>query len=118
MWIFKDDLNKTAVSIAKVIHLLKNIKEKIIFPYDIIDHKDDILFITYICRVSILDRVEKNNWPLSMPIIIPTGLITVKKVTLSKALEDTIGKTKALDKKIFTLMRLMTFYLKEICSMN
>ena len=99
MGLFNDDLNKTAVAMANVIKALNqlNIKSGV----DVSDKQGELYVLTYITRVGILDRIEKNKWSLMNPITIPTGLFGVKKTTIANGLDLTVGKIKELSKEDF-----------------
>lgn len=94
MGIFNNDLNKTAVSMGRVMIILNDIESKVIDGADIYDFKDDIEFMAFICRVNILDRIEKNNWSQYGPITIPTGIVSVINTTISDGLIRTVAKIK------------------------
>jgi len=96
MGFINTDLKDAAVIMAKVIHLLSDLEAEIRFKTDIYDNKEDYYVLAYMCRVGILDRIEKNNWPQSMPVFIPTGLVTFRKATISSGLMDTVGKLKSI----------------------
>ena len=91
---FNSELNKTAISMGKVIYLLSELESKIKTPNQIFDYKDDFLVIAYLCRVGILDRIMTNNWQQFLPITIPMGLIKVRKETIATGLMLTVGKLK------------------------
>jgi hypothetical protein len=86
MGLFNDDLNKTAVATAKVIHLLGDLEPSVKSHYGMQNHKDDFFFYAYIIRFGILDRIEKNKWSLMQPITIPTGLFGTNKTNIGLAL--------------------------------
>jgi len=99
MGLFNDDLNKTAVMIAKVIDALKQLHIK--SEFDVDDKHDELCVLAYFIRVGILDRIEKNKWSLMYPITIPTGLFGIKKTTIANGLELTVGKIKEIAKGDF-----------------
>jgi len=99
MELFNDDLNKTAVAMANVIKSLSQVNLQSAF--DVMDKQGELYVLTYIARVGILDRIEKNKWSLINPIIIPTGLFGVKKTTIANGLELTVGKIKETVRGIF-----------------
>jgi len=104
MVLFKDDLNRTAVMIAKVKDLLGQLEDRIQnYPYrdnflDYGEFDEDILGIAYAIRVGILDRIDKNKWSLMHPISIPTGLFGVNNTNIINSLEMTAGRLKNLVK--------------------
>ena len=103
MALFNDDLNKVAVTTAKVITLLERLEPNIQSFFDVDDYKDDLFFIAYIIRLGILNKIEKNRWSLMHPIAIPTGLFGFNKTTISAALDLTVGKLKELVKEDFRI---------------
>ena len=84
------DLNKVAVCMGKVIKLLSDIQ-----PY-IIDGKDDLCSLAYMCRVGILDRIQANGYMSNqnLQIKIPTGVFSYRKETMASALRLTVGQLK------------------------
>ena len=94
MRLFNDDLNKTAVAMGKVIKLLDDVQGKMSWNDDILDYKDDFYGIAYVCRVGILDRIEKNNWLMTSPISIPSGIIKFKRETIATGLMKTVVRLK------------------------
>lgn len=87
-------LNKCAISMGKVLKMIEQLEPKINSPYDCVENKEEFFVIGYVCRVGILDRVEKYpNWINSdITIRIPTGLFSSKKKNISEAMEITIGR--------------------------
>ena len=110
MVLFKDDLNRTAVMIAKVKDLLGQLEDRIQnYPYrdnflDYGEFDEDILGIAYAIRVGILDRIDKNKWSLMHPISIPTGLFGVDNTNISIGLNMTIGRLKDLIRNSPTML--------------
>ena len=94
MRLFNDDLNKTAVAMGKVIKLLDDVQSKISWNYDLLEHKEDFYGIAYICRVGILDRIEKNNWLMTSQISIPSGIVKFKRETIATGLMKTVVRLK------------------------
>lgn len=94
MRLFNDDLNKTAVAMGKVIKLLDDVQGKMSWNYDLLEHKEDFYGIAYVCRVGILDRIEKNNWLMTSPISIPSGIIKFKRDTIATGLMKTVVRLK------------------------
>lgn len=97
MALFNDNLNKIAVNVAKVMKLLDELEPQIIRGDDVYEHKEDFMFISYICRVGIIDRID--NLSLVSLIFIPMGLFRTKKMTIGLALEDSIGRLKRITNK-------------------
>jgi hypothetical protein len=96
MGLFNDDLNKAAIGIAKIEGLLDEVENKFRMGYSEETLIEDILAIAYVSRVAILDRVERNRWPLSTPISIPRGIIRFDKTTLYNVLEATLNRLEAM----------------------
>ena len=101
MALFNDEYNKLARTIAKVsitldrYDKLRGVLQTL--PIHIIAeamqiYAKEFLHLAYICQVGIIDRVERNNWDLSKPIAIPTGVFSSTMMTLEEALEITILK--------------------------
>ena len=94
MGLFRDELNKTAVVIGKVIKFLDYYAQGKLSWYDHegIDRNRLLVlsYIAYLCRVGILDRIERNYWSMTMPISIPLGLFKFKQVTLAIAMMQTV----------------------------
>lgn len=90
------DLHKIAIAMSNVIKLLSEIQPKMITGDDVYEHKNDLCFIAYVCRIGILDRIEENSYMLNprLPIRIPIGIFRSRKETMESALNLTIGKLK------------------------
>jgi hypothetical protein len=88
------ELNKTAITMAKTIDMLRKLESESHSYFDIDDNKDDFYFVAYMIRVGILDRIEVNNWPLTCPISIPKGMFGVNKVSIAQGLEMTVGRLR------------------------
>jgi hypothetical protein len=87
------ELNKCAISIAKVLKALSNLDSKIKDAYSLQNSRDELLIMAYISRVNILDRIQSNPWMvLDLPITIATGLFSTRKETIASALHLTVGK--------------------------
>lgn len=95
------DLNRVAVCMGKVIKLLSDLQPIISNGDDVYERKEDFCCIAYMCRVGILDRIEKNSYMQNptIPIRIPTGIFSSRKETMSSALNLTIGKLKEIVSK-------------------
>lgn len=96
MNIFTTDLNKAAIAMANIIDQLNELESKMNSYFDIYDYKEAYFSIAYYARISILDRIERNNWPLNMTITIPRGLFKVHKTNILKGLDLTVKKLERL----------------------
>ena len=94
MNLFNNDLNKTAIAMGKAIKLLDDVQGKLSWDNDLYEQKEALYLIAYVCRVGILDRIEKNNWFMSGPISIPSGLFKFKKITIAEGLMQTVFRLK------------------------
>jgi len=103
MGLLKDDLNKTAVAMGKVIKLLDDVQGKLSWGNDLYEHKEALYGIAYVCRVGILDRIEKNHWSMNMPIAIPSGIFKFKKMPLATALMQTVVRLKEISQQDVTI---------------
>jgi len=89
------DLNRIAVGVGKSIKLIADLEIKIHNNSDVYEYKDDLYFVAYICRVSILDRLESNPWiGITTPISVPMGLFKTRKETIYTSLMLTVEKLK------------------------
>ena len=89
------ELNKLAIEMGKIIKLLSKLEPKIKNSNDVYEYKDDLYFIAYVCRVSLLDRIEKNSWmQMTTPVAIPMGFFSIRKETISTGLMLTVEKVK------------------------
>ncbi|OAD42380.1 hypothetical protein [Polaribacter atrinae] len=95
------DFNKCSISMGKVLKMLEEVTPKIRTSYDLEENKEEILIIAYVCRVGIIDRIEKYpSWMKNdLPIRIPKGLFRYKKVNMTEAFEMTIGNLMKLTEK-------------------
>ena len=88
------DLNRVAVSMGKVLKMLEELENQL-KRHGIEENKETVLVLAYVCRVSILDRIEANSWMRGdTPIKIPLGLIRYRNETLESGLQITVGKIK------------------------
>lgn len=92
MGLFNQDINKMATTIGKVIAFLDELDGKIESKYDIYEQKEAFYLAAYICKVGILERIDKNNWSMNTPIFIPTGFLKSRHETIIIALNLTLGK--------------------------
>ncbi|MDR0823499.1 MAG: hypothetical protein LBN74_00270 [Prevotella sp.] len=91
------DLNRVAIGMGKTIKLLLDLEPQINDRSDVYEHKEYLYFIAYVCRVSILDRIENNSWiRVTTPIIIPLDLYRARKETIFTGLILTVDKVKKL----------------------
>lgn len=90
------DLAKVAVNMAKVIHLLSEVKPNITNGNSVYEHKEAFYVIAYICRVGILDLIEQNTYMQNpfCPVKIPTGLFSVRNETVDSGLKLTVENLK------------------------
>lgn len=91
------ELNKIAIAMGKVLHLLSEIEPQIKNEWNVYDHKEDLCVIAYVCRKGILMRLEQNPalaYNTLTPIRIPTGIFSSLKETIESGLSKTIGKLK------------------------
>lgn len=95
------DLNRVAIVMGKVTRLLSELEPIIQNGDDVYEHKEDFCTIAYMCRIGILDRVERNSYMLNpmLPIRIPTGIFRSKKESMVSALNLTVGKLKEIVSK-------------------
>ena len=86
---------------GKVIKLLSELESQITDGDDVYMHKEDFCCIAYMCRIGILDRIEANSYMRNpnLPIRIPTGIFSLRKETMTSALNLTIGKLKQIVSK-------------------
>lgn len=95
------DLNRVAVCMGKVLKMLNELENTIKSGDDVYEHKEDLCVLAYICRVGILNRIEKNNYMANprLPIRIPTGIFSSRKETMESALNLTVGRLKEIVSK-------------------
>ncbi len=55
-----------------------------------VELEETILVLAFYARKGILDRLERNNWPITMKIAVPT--INKSTIQLSYALDQTVGR--------------------------
>lgn len=95
MSIFNNDFTHTATVISLVIKSLNELEQQLWSSNDIYGHKDDFMMVAYMCRLGILDRIERNGWNLSAPIKISLGgLFNLETITLAVAVQYTVGRLK------------------------
>lgn len=95
------DLNRVAVCMGKVLKRLNELEHSVKCGDDVYARKEDFCMLAYMCRVGILNRIEKNSYMANpqLPIRIPTGIFSSRKETMDSALNLTIGKLKEIASK-------------------
>ena len=89
---FNDEYNKLARTISRVSEVLDKLTDVIPINLLVTHSERQLLQIAYVCKVGIVDRIDKNNWDLKKPISIPTGIFSSKMMTIEKGLEITVLK--------------------------
>lgn len=108
------DLNKCAISMGKVIKLLAELDAKTTNGNDVYENKEEFLMLAYICRVGILDRIEKNTYiGMEVPVKIPTGFFSSRKETVYSGVNLTIGKLNDIVKMDITTQNLVEGILEK-----
>lgn len=91
------DLNRIAIGMGKTIKLLSDLEPQISNSYDVYEHKESLYLIAYICRISILDKIDNNSWiNITTPITIPMGIFYTRKETIFTGLMLTVEKVKTI----------------------
>lgn len=92
------DLNKVAITMGKVIQLLKDIEPRCCNSWGTYNNKEDLYILAYMCRKGIIDRIQQNSYMYNpnIMIAIPLGLIRFKRVAMFNALQMTVGKVEQL----------------------
>lgn len=92
------DLNKVAITMGKIIKLLKDIEPLCCNSWGTYNNKKDLYILAYMCRKGIIDRIQQNSYMYNpnLMIAIPLGLIRFKRVAMFNALQMTVGKVKQL----------------------
>lgn len=95
------DLNRVAVCMGKVLKMLNELEHSVKSGDDVYRHKEDFCILAYMCRVGILNRIERNSYMANqqLPIRIPTGIFSSRKETMDSALNLTIGRLKEIASK-------------------
>lgn len=90
------DLNRVAIAMGKVTLALDSLEPYIFDEDDVIEKKENLFAIAYMCRVGIIEVMEKSEnhymQNMSLPITIPLGIIKHRKETIGSALRLTIGR--------------------------
>ena len=92
------DLMHVAITMGKVIKTLEKVEKNISPQMPIAAFMEGLLGIAYVCRVKILDVIERNSYMLNpnLPVVIPLGLFRSNKTNMQEAIELSIGKLKSL----------------------
>lgn len=95
------DLNRVAICMGKVLKMLDKLEPSIKCNDDVYKNKEGFCMLAYMCRVGILDRIEKNSYMANpqLPIRIPTGIFSSRKETMDSALNLTVGRLKEIASK-------------------
>jgi hypothetical protein len=92
MGTINNDLKMVGVAIGKILLMLNELESKISNGNDVNNNKEEFASLAYLCRIGILDRIEKNNWNEFTPITIRTGIFSSQKTTLESGMELTLGR--------------------------
>lgn len=60
------------------------------------EYQQDLFCISYICRNKVIDRIEEYNWSMDSKAMVPN--IAMRNVTLTTAIDQTIGRLYILAK--------------------
>ena len=92
------DLMHVAITMGKVIKTLEKVEKNISPQMPLVAFMEGLLGIAYVCRVKILDVIDRNPYMLNpnLPVVIPLGLFKSKKTNMQEALDLSIGKLKSL----------------------
>lgn len=84
--IFNDgkELLKVSNAVANVNQML-DLSEREIFEIN------DWLVIAWICRIGIIDIIEKNNWPMTYNVVVPIQRCQIR-MTLDEAYMMSVGR--------------------------
>lgn len=90
------DLAKVANTMGKVIKSLDKLQPALKGYISIENHKEELMATAYMCRIGIVDMIERNPWMqnYNLPITIPLGFFKRKKTTMENALDMTLGRLK------------------------
>lgn len=94
------DLNRMAIAMGKICIALDDLESKIIDGDDVYENKESVLAVAYMCRVGIVEMMEKpeNKYMCNpiLPIVIPLGIFKHRKETIDSAIHLTIGRLSAI----------------------
>ena len=88
-------LNKIAISMGKINKVLnEEIEINIKTSADALMNSETLIIYAYVCRISILDRIDEHRGHIfdNSPIVIPLGLIKTRKETMESALNLTVQR--------------------------
>ena len=87
-------LNKIAISMGKLNKILDDVEKTIKTSADARTNWEKLVLYAYFSRIAILDRIDEHRGHLSdnLPIFIPTGLIRMRKETMTSAIELTVQR--------------------------
>jgi len=96
MTLFNDEYNKLARTISRVSEVLDKITETV--PKDLLVKfcEEQLLYVAYVCKIGIIDRIEKYKWNVEKPIVIHAGKI----FTIKQGLIITVLKLLAISASI------------------
>ena len=92
------ELNKVAITMGKVLKALNDLEPKLKNSFDVYEEKDSLYALAYMCKVGIIDRAMNTTYLQNpnLPVVIPLGIIRVRRETMSSGFEITIGKLQEL----------------------
>ena len=92
------DLQKVAVNMGRIIKALDGLSPLIRNGNDVYGHKEELCAIAFMCRIGILDYMEKNTYMNNrmLSVRVPMGLFRSRKETMESGLFKTIGRLKDL----------------------
>lgn len=83
---------------GKVLLGLKKLEPQTRTSSDVYDEKESFYALAYMCRVGIIDRTLNTTYLQNpnLPVVIPLGIIKVRRETMATGCEITIGKLQEL----------------------
>ena len=84
-------LRRTGVDLTKVANAVVNVKQLLDNQENIGFEPAEWLLVAWVCRVGVIDVIEKNNWPMSYKVFVPFNNKHIR-MTLNEAYMMSVGR--------------------------
>lgn len=84
-------LKRTGADLTKVANAVVNIKQLLDNQEYVEFEPEEWLLVSWVCRVGIIDIIERNNWPMSYKVFVPFNNKHIR-MTLNEAYMMSVGR--------------------------
>lgn len=94
------EYNDLAKAFNGIIQIVKEIEDKMtstrLTNFEFEKVENEVIMVAYLCRINIINRMDRYNWSLTTPIHVPN--ISSERTTLKIAYDMTVGEVSSLAK--------------------